>query len=476
MSKTKNPFLFLGSCDNLQTLILSGNKIPTTGIFELSNTLKRCKYLSTLDLESNNIDKCLDFLSSLVAYPNLCSLNLRNTLHQGSLSESVLASLQNCGNLHTIDISNTTFHCSHLVELIKCCENLRVIFAAKNNFSDDDVAYLAKFCGNLQLLDLGFNEISDNGACALAQCFKGSKNLQKLHLNNNKISDAGVKSLAEALKVSSSLLALNLGFNIIENEGIESLALSLRFCSQLNLLDLSSSSMSVNSAESLAETLTKLTCLCELHLNNVSVDNDGAIALAFCFKQLRNLRKLSFHVQYFSDGIAMAFAYGLQGSDTLRELNFKGNGGYRVENLWMDPEHSYLKDPRGYFKRKQHGHSISNDYEVLTITEFLSVHHRHLPVRVFEELRLLIEHNSHIRGLTLSQILRITDEQEKYPNLIEFFSCKSRVRSISEKGALAIVEALNSCLNLRTVRYSLEYEFLIRLLNRKVNGYKTELI
>ena len=304
MSK-QNPFVFIENCRNLQTLILHHNKIHGKSFTNLATSMRKSRNIKTLDISGNDLDmEGIHFIQSLETFPNLCYLKLGNRNHY-DLGACLVPSLINCGNLHTIDISNTiTKDDSYLIkDILISCKNLRAFISSHNYISDNVAVDLAKFCGNIRTLDLSNNEIADDGAKALAACFMESRKLEQLKLDGNKIGNVGVTELATSLKVCSGLCLLDLSQNQITDEGIKSLSLALKCCSQLNCLDLSTTSFSLSGAEILADSLEGLTQMRKLLLRGISVSNDGAIALAFSLKHLQYLQELSFDVMTMSDSL-----------------------------------------------------------------------------------------------------------------------------------------------------------------------------
>ncbi len=460
MSKSGSPFLFLENCSKLHTLILSGTQIISKDVIALAKAIQKCSALKTLNLKNNTLDtQNFYFLHSLVACPSLCDLNFQNTFRKGELSDA-FSYLKSCGNLHSINVSQTIFTCSHLVELLKCSDNLRVVHAAHNNITDEEVINLSEFCHNLQVLDLGWNKIADNGVQALATCFKASKNLQELRLNHNNITDVGVKALANVFDTNSNLLCLDLGYNHINRGGIESLAPSLIFCSQLNSLDLSSSTLSTRSTDRLVNSLKKLKKLTELHLSSISVGNEGAVALAFSLSEMYNLQALSFGLKTFSDGVALAIAYGLQDLCKLHTINFKGSYGHQCS--------------RNFRPRYRNG---SFEDEIMDESIEQVLHNYSLPPSVRHEIQDNMESSLYYHHPLRHAVLM---NSKKFPLTIEYlksfetdYQCE---HILSFKNAEIISCALKCCQNLRTVRYSDEYSILIKQLRKHGVDCKFELI
>ena len=345
MSRQQNPFVFIENCHNLQTLILHHNLIQAKNFTNLASSMRKSRNIKTLDISGNDLDmKGIHFIQSLDSFPNLCCLRLGSRIHK-DLGSCLVPSLKNCGNLHTIDISNTiTKDGSYLIkDILISCDNLRAFISSHSYISDNLAADLAKSCGNIRILDLSNNEIADDGAKALAACFMESRKLEQLNLGGNNIGNVGVTELAASLKVCSGLCLLDLSQNQVTDEGVKSLSQALKCCSQLNFLDISSSSISLSGAEMLAASLKGLTQMRKLLLRRIIVSNDGAIVLAFALKHLHYLQELSFDIETMSDSIAMAVAYSLRYSCFLQEVNFES---LISENFGRG---TFVSFPRTYF-------------------------------------------------------------------------------------------------------------------------------
>ena len=441
MSLQQNPFMFVENCRNLQTLILRHNNIQGKSFTNLANSMRKSRCIKTLDISGNDLDMDgIYFIQSLDSFPNFCCLRLGNRIHN-DLGSCLVPSLINCGNLYTIDISNTiTKDGSYLIkDILISCNNLRAFISSHNCISDNLAVDLAKFCGNIRVLDLNNNEIADDGAKALAACFMESRKLEQLKLGGNKIGNVGVTEIAASLKVCSGLCLLDLSQNQITDEGIKSLSLALKCCSQLNFLDLSTSTFSLSGAETLAASLEGLTQMRKLLLRGIGVSNHGAIALAFALKHLHYLQELSFDVKTMSDSIAMAVAYSLRNSCFLQEVNFEC-----LESENTDLTASQIRDivQRNYNRRMAHDNIENFLYELTiaesknSLTEFL------LSIKNREEYSVI------------NQILNKTNE---FTGL-----------SVSYDGCEAIGLSLQTCSNLRVVKCDSKYQHLVQYLPHKV--------
>ena len=448
MSLQHNPFVFIENCRNLQTLILHHNKIQGKSFTNLANSMRKSRSIKTLDISGNDLNlEGIHFIQSLDSFPNLCCLLLGSRIHN-DLGSCLVPSLINCGNLHTIDISNTiSKEGSYLIKTILIsCDNVRVFFSSHNCISDDLAVDLAKFCGSIRGLDLSNNEIADDGAKALAASFMESRNLEQLNLGGNKIGNLGVTELATSLKVCSGLCLLNLSQNQITDEGIKSLSLALKCCSQLNCLDLSATSFSLSGAEKLAASLESLIQMKKLLLRGISVSNDGAIVLAFALKHLHCLQELSFDVETMSDSIAMAVAYSLRDSYFLQEVNFES---LISENIHFSE--LLASQVRAILQRTLFSHNDQFEHDN-NIDKFLY------------ELDIAESNNS------LNEFLLSIKNKEEYSVIIQYLNLTKNFQEtrVSSEGCEAIGLSLGTCINLKVVKCDSRYQLLPQYLPDEV--------
>ena len=290
----------LKSCTNLQRLHLYHNNIGSDGATVLAEGLKSCTNLQTLDLRSNEIGSygATALAENLKSCTNLQTLDLRSN-EIGSYGATALAeNLKSCTNLQTLDLSSNNIGsdgATALAEGLKSCTNLQTLDLCSNDIGSDGAAALAeglKSCTNLQTLDLRSNDIGSDGAAALAERLKSCTNLQTLDLNSNNIGSDGAAALAQGLKSCNNLQTLDLNSNNIGSDGATALAESLKSCTNLQALNLRSNDIGIDGAAALAESLKSCTNLQALYLRSNDIGSDGAAALAG-LKSCINLQTLS---------------------------------------------------------------------------------------------------------------------------------------------------------------------------------------
>ncbi|CAF4132063.1 unnamed protein product [Rotaria sordida] len=172
--------------------------------------------------------------------------------------------------------SSSTYHNSHLEDLLTVCKSNSIIdlsvrelidqdmpiivqralmdkkctglYLTGNKFSNDSMSILSDaLYNNLILieLDLFDNYISDIGVKILMDILSTNKTiLKKLHLGSNNISDKGILYISNMLKINRTLTHLMLNRNNISNHGVHLLSNILALHNNsLEILSLSSNSL-----------------------------------------------------------------------------------------------------------------------------------------------------------------------------------------------------------------------------------------
>ena len=320
-------------CTNLQTIDLRSNSIGSDGAVALAEGLKCCTNLQNLDLSSNSIGSggAVALAVRLKCCANLQRLDLSCNRIYSDGAVALAEGLKCCTNLQTLDLSSNSIGSDGAVALaveLKCCANLQRLDLSYNRIYSDGAVALAKglkCCINLQELDLSSNSIGSDGAVALAEGLKCCTNLQTLDLRSNRIGSDGAVALAEGLKSCTNLEKLNLSSNSIGSDGAVALAVGLKCCANLQRLDLSCNRIYSDGAVALAEGLKCCTNLQTLDLSSNSIGSDGAVALAVELKCCANLQRLDLsYNRIYSDG-AVALAKGLKCCINLQELDLSSN-------------------------------------------------------------------------------------------------------------------------------------------------------
>ena len=341
--KLFNGIEFSNLCTLKITYSLTWNVIPAAGAAVLTECLKSCTYLQTLDLRSKNIGSvgASALAKGLKSCTNLQRLHLYNN-NIGSDGASVLAEgLKSCTNLQTLDLRSNKIGsrgATALAKILKSCTNLQTLDLSSNNIGSDCATALAeglKSCTNLQTLDLRSNKIGSHGATALAKILKSCTNLQTLDLSSNNIGSDCATALAEGLKSCTNLQTLDLRSNDIGSDGATVLAEGLKSCTNLQTLDLRSNEIGSYGATALAENLKSCNNLQTLDLSSNNIGSDGATALAEGLKSCTNLQTLDLRSNDIGSDGATVLAEGLMSCTNLQTLDLRSNeiGSYGATAL-----------------------------------------------------------------------------------------------------------------------------------------------
>ncbi|KAG8650740.1 hypothetical protein MANES_07G071400v8, partial [Manihot esculenta] len=292
---------FIGNLSSLQVLDLSHNLELTVDSLFFASTLTSLKYL---DLNSLDLSKVDDWLSSINMLPSLMELHLSLcALHSFPSFLHV-----NFTSLAILDLSSNYFNSTipHWFSNISNVQNLDLSESAlrgslPSELSDASFLKLLHFC-NLLELDLGANSFSgeigevfgNSSGCVHSSLrkldlsrnnFRGSlpdklenfKHLEYLALSNNYL----LGPIPESVGRISNLKELSLNFNSLNG----SIPPSLGQLSKLEILDMSNNLLN----GSIPQSLGQLSKLDVLDIHNNSLD---CIVSELHFSQLKSLTRL----------------------------------------------------------------------------------------------------------------------------------------------------------------------------------------
>ncbi|CAF3281854.1 unnamed protein product [Rotaria socialis] len=239
-------------------------------------------------------------ISILIREASFCSVVLKLTVR-----------LYEWLNIYSIgsSSSSSTYHNSHLEDLLTLCKSNSCIDLSVRELIDQDMpiivqrAIIDKKCKGLYLtgnklssqsisilcdglynnstlveLDLSDNHISDSGIQILIDVISTNKSiLKRLHLGSNNISDQAIKYLSDMLKTNQSLTHLLLNRNNISNRGVHLLSNVLALHNRsLEVLSFSANSLITDvSVDSLIAMLEQNNTLKELDIKycNMTISN-----------------------------------------------------------------------------------------------------------------------------------------------------------------------------------------------------------
>ena len=216
-----------GKLNNIRYIVLDKSNC-TVSEFKLFFKIL-CKIwhsIETLKLQSVDIYRpSIVKLFNGIEFSNLCNLSIHTYSSRNVIPAAGAAALteclKGCTNLQTLDVQSNNIGldgATALAEGLKSCTNLQTLILRRNNIGSDGATALAeglKSCSNLQTLHLSDNNIGSDGATALAEGLKSCTNLRTLHLYFNNIGSDGATALAEGLKSCTNLQIVNLHNNYI---------------------------------------------------------------------------------------------------------------------------------------------------------------------------------------------------------------------------------------------------------------------
>ena len=326
-------------CPGLTELDLSQNSFGSGEVDMLVGMFSRCKILSTLNFEGNDMDHEADLESTLATalspLESLTDLNLKDNRLGGFLHMGVV--LGRCSDMKYLDLGLARIGdrgATTLAGVLVGFRELRMLNVSTNGLGAAGTEAIAGglvSCPELHGLIMSNNEVGERGAEALAgvvgklkfltlsKCGLGVRGCQALmglafeklddlDMSQNAMEVNGVKALAEAagrwpmlrtlsisgnmlgargmhaavrvLKEATGLTSLDLSRNGIQDDGVEILTEGLAACGQLRELVLSSNDITDAGATSLAGVLPRCTTLTELFISyNEKIGAAGVRAL-----------------------------------------------------------------------------------------------------------------------------------------------------------------------------------------------------
>ena len=236
-------------------------------VIKLAKALKKNKILTTLKLESNQINSkgATALADALIKNETLTTLHIsENKIGDKGAIALASALIQN--------------------------KSLKTLYISDNEIGDEGAIAMANALMKnevLRKLRLGYNKISSTGAKALANALMENKTLVTLRLNTNNIGDTGAIALAEALAENTTLRILELSFNRISRKGAIALANALKTNKTLHRLYLLGNKIDIEGVAKLGEALSVNKILTFL---DVGIDDSNACPEEFSLLLKRNRR------------------------------------------------------------------------------------------------------------------------------------------------------------------------------------------
>ena len=252
----------------LERLDLGNNNIAAKGMKVLAQSLKGPN-LKELDLKNNSIShhdmvtfsEVLKNSSSMLLALRM-STNLIGPLGAATISEG----LKFCGHLKSLELCGNDIGPNGIQALVKglsCCIGLCELDLSDNGINAEGAIVLfdaLKNLPNLELLCLGNNNFGCDGVRALVRWLihaqQVSQRIVDLRIGHNNIGSDGASELAEGLSYAKTLQKLDIKSNSLGYNGSLELAKGLKFCTNLKIVWLDDNGINHGGALALAKSLS----------------------------------------------------------------------------------------------------------------------------------------------------------------------------------------------------------------------------
>jgi Ran GTPase-activating protein (RanGAP) involved in mRNA processing and transport len=313
----------IGKCPGLTELDLSHNLWRNHDVDMLVGMFSKCKLISTLNFDGNDMDHDTDLeltlANALSELEMLTDLNLNgNRLDDFNFMGLVL---RKCTGIQYLDLGSARIResgATALAGVLVTCAELRMLNLHKNLIGIAGVQAIAGgigHCAHLNGLNMSDNEIGDAGAEALAvvvgnvkflnvsKCGLGARGcealvrlpfqqLEDLDLSDNAIQRYGVEVMADAAGSWPALKTLSISGNMIGMHGTHAVVRVLKEAKGLTELQLSGNDIQDKGVEILTHGLVACENLRELWLSTNNITDRGATCLAGVLPRCTSLTEL----------------------------------------------------------------------------------------------------------------------------------------------------------------------------------------
>ncbi len=271
--------------------------------------IKNSHKLKSLHIQDNIIDLgCFKLLAKSVKHDQLVHLKLCNTgIHKVLGAKLLSEGLKHCPKIQSLDLSRNNLDSCDLQILsvgITVCRDLMNLDLSTNNIDSDGIIQLAEslnYFTNLKSISHKSNKIGSDGAIALMKSIVNCIELEHLQFQCNSIGPDGAVAIAHWVSSTSkrrpdqnsTLLVLNLALNSIKRKGAVEIAKVLKFCKNLSFFSISGNNIDFKASDPLANGLKNCHKLHTLFLNNNNFGDEGVTLLGEGLKHCQKLKKLS---------------------------------------------------------------------------------------------------------------------------------------------------------------------------------------
>ncbi|XP_017948978.2 protein NLRC5 isoform X3 [Xenopus tropicalis] len=290
----------------LNTILLESVSMSYVGIFYITESLRNCRSLHSINLSGNNIGE-----EGAIALANL---------------------LPEKRNLRFINVS----HCfsvtcdggRRFIQELTKCPAVQEIYL--DSVELDHTSLLMLFQGMLQMpllqiLSLSCSPIKDVGAEILSAVLPSMKNLREINLSQTKIGPLGALTVAKALGSCGSVEKLLLAENKFENEAADQLAVALPVMRSLKVLNVQSCSLGANESSAFLTALVSCQQIEDICLSGNIFGETCLLEFAKRLQHFTQLRKINLKFCKISDSVSRSLAVGFGGCKNLEEIILSWN-------------------------------------------------------------------------------------------------------------------------------------------------------
>jgi len=324
----------LTTCKTLKNLSFAKNRFGDDGAKSLFSILELTTSLQSLDISDNGIERpgAQAFADALLKTKSLRHVVFSKNSIFNDGCQAIASALERNRTVTSMELSDSNVSLEGSRAMAKMLlENstlTRLVFCKQNLKRTEGTRPIAEALQentSLVELDLSDNHIGSEGATLLIDALAVNKVLAKLALCGNDIEDEGLLSITKALKVNRALREFNLENNDFRRIGVTALASALSHNSQITLLNLSRCAVSLDGLKALTTVLRAANTIKELHLAHCRLGNPEAEELAVALKSSQTLQILDLDHNMFSHEGIVSISSLIQANPRIRYLSLWGD-------------------------------------------------------------------------------------------------------------------------------------------------------
>ena len=225
MSEDTAAFVALAVTSNssLEGLGLSYNRLSTSGIVTIADSLSNISTLKILNIKNTAFtEEASDSVASLIkSNTGIEELYLGyNKLKAGALK--IVRALKEVSSLKVLDLnsSKTSGIIADDLSAVIDRNSLQILWLANNDLRLNISTILDSLSKitTLTELNLSGNDMTDDVAASLASAIKSNSSLEDLRLSNNRLTTSSIATMSESLSKNSLLTIFDLRNNIVTEE------------------------------------------------------------------------------------------------------------------------------------------------------------------------------------------------------------------------------------------------------------------